>query len=343
MTVAPAVTTPPLRGIQKAAILMVGLGPDSSAEIFKHLSEAEIDMLSIEIAKVRHLKNSQTKNVIEEFYDLMMAQDYINEGGIEYAQEVLEKALGPDKAKEVVTRITTKARPKPFQFARTVDTQSIFVALKDEHPQTIAVVLSQLDSIKASAILTLLPDTKRSEVAKRIALLTPPSYEIVEEIERVIESKLSTSSSGNYSDYDGVDSIVTLLNQVERSTEKSILENLEQSDPLLVAKIRKKMFVFENLPLLDARSLQRVMQDVTDEDLVRALKVTDEELRTLILKSISTRRAENIMEELEITGPLKLKDVEESQATIVNIVRQLEQDGEIMIRRPDGEGDDIIE
>lgn len=334
--------TQQLKGIQKAAILMVGLGPDSSAEIFKHLSESEIDLLSMEIAKVRHLKSSQTRHVIDEFYDIMVAEEYIDEGGIDYAHEVLEKALGTDKAKEVITRITTKAKPKPFQFARSVDTHSLYLSLRDEHPQTIAVVLSQLESLKASAILSLLEPIKRVDVAKRIAKLTPPSYEIMGEIERVIEAKLSTSSTGKMNDYDGLDSIVSLLNQVDRSTEKSILESLEHQDPLLVTKIRQKMFVFENLPLLDARSLQRVMQEVEDEDLVKALKVTDEELRTLLLKSISTRRAETVLEELEMTGPLKLKEVEDAQASIVSIVRQLEQQGDIVISRPDAEGEDVI-
>jgi len=338
----PKATTQQLKGIQKAAILMVGLGPDSSAEIFKHLSEAEIDLLSIEIAKVRHLKSSQTRHVIDEFYEIMLAQDYMDEGGIDYAHEVLEKALGSDKAKEVITRITTKSRPKPFQFARTVDTHSLYVALRDEHPQTIAVVLSQLETLKASAILSLLDNPKRSEVAKRVAKLTPPSYEIIGEIERVIEAKLSTSSLGQIRDYDGVDSIVTMLNQVDRTTEKSILESLEIEDPLLVSKIRQKMFVFDNLHLLDARSLQRVMQDVQDEDLVKALKVTEEELRSILLKSISTRRAESILEELEMTGPLKLKEVEEAQSAIVSIVRQLERNGDIVITRLDDEGDDVI-
>jgi len=333
----PSPTTKQLKGIQKAAILMVGLGPDSSAEIFKHLSEAEIDLLSIEIAKVRHLRSSQTRHVIDEFYEIMIAQDYMDEGGIDYAHEVLEKALGSEKAKEVITRITTKSRPKPFQFARTVDTHSLFVALRDEHPQTIAVVLSQLETLKASAILSLLDNPKRSEVAKRVATLTPPAYEIIEEIERVIEAKLSTTSLGKMRDYDGVDSIVTMLNQVDRATERSILESLEVQDPLLVTKIRQKMFIFENLPLLDARSLQRVMQNVQDEDLIKALKVTEEEIREVLLKSISTRRAETVLEELEMTGPIKLKEVEEAQGAIVAIVRQLEQSGEITITRPEGD------
>ncbi|WKA53913.1 flagellar motor switch protein FliG [Planococcus shixiaomingii] len=329
-----------LTGVQKVAVLLVGLGPEVSVDIFKQLTESEIDQLTMEIANVRHLKSSETEEVMDEFYEMMLAQDYVSEGGLDYARDILEKALGKEKANETIGRLSSRLQVKPFHFARKADPTQILNILQPEHSQTIALVLSYLDPKQSSQILSQLPPEKQTEVARRIALMESTSPEIIHQVEQIIERKLTATGSQDYTSTGGVEAIVRVLNKVDRGTEKAILSELETDSPELVEEIKKRMFVFEDIINLDTRSIQRIIRDVNDIDLTYALKVASEEVKNGIYANMSSRRAEVIQEEIEFMGPVKLKDVEKAQTTIVALIRSLDEDGEIIVSR--GEGDEVI-
>jgi flagellar motor switch protein FliG len=329
-----------LTGVQKVAVLLVGLGPEVSVEIFKQLSETEIDQLTLEISNVRQLKNSQTEQVMNEFYGMILGQDFMNEGGLDYAKDILEKALGKERALETIGRLTSRLEIKPFSFARKADPNQILSVLQHEHSQTIALVLSYLDPKQASQIISQLPPGKQAEVAKRIALMESTSPEVIHQVEQILERKLSATGSHDYTATGGVEAIVKVLSKVDRGTEKSILAELELESPDLVEEIKKRMFVFEDIVLLDSRTIQRIIREVNDSDLIYALKVANEEVKEGIYRNISARRAESIKEEIESMGPVKLKDVETAQTNIVALVRGLEEKGEITVAR--GEGEEMI-
>lgn len=329
-----------LTGIQKVAVLLVGLGPEVSVEVFKQLTEPEIDLLTMEISNVRQLKNSQTDQVINEFYDMILGQDYLNEGGLDYARGILEQALGKDKALDTIGRLTSRLQVKPFNFARKADPKQILNILQHEHVQTIALVLSYLDSKQSSQILSALPPKKQVEVARRIALMESTSPEVINQVEQILERKLSATGAQDYTSTGGVEAIVRVLNKVDRGTEKAILFDLEHENPDLVAEIKKRMFVFEDIVQLDTRSIQRVLREVNDSDLTYALKVASDEVKEGIYRNLSTRRSDLIREEIELMGPVKLKDVETAQTSIVALIRSLEEKGEIVISRE--EGDEMI-
>ncbi|MGM8214466.1 flagellar motor switch protein FliG [Bacillaceae bacterium W0354] len=329
-----------LTGKQKAAVLLISLGPDVSAQVYKHLSEEEIEQLTLEISSVRKVDSEQKEEILNQFHQIALAQDYISEGGISYAKEVLEKALGEDEAKKLINRLTSSLQVRPFDFARQSDPNQIYNFIQNEHPQTIALVLSYLDPEQAAQILSELPQETQSDIARRIALIDSTSPEIINEVERILEKKLSTTVNQDYTETGGVESIVQILNGVDRSTERTILDDLEIQDPELAEEIKKRMFVFEDIVILDNRAIQRVIRDVNNEDLILALKVASEEVKDVLYKNMSTRMAETIKEEIEFTGPVRLRDVEEAQTRIVSIIRRLEEMGEIVIAR--GGGDDII-
>ena len=329
-----------LTGIQKVAILLVGLGPDVSIEIFKQLTEPEIDQLTMEISNVRQLKNSQTEEVINEFYEMILAQDYMNEGGLSYARNILEQALGKEKAMDTISRLSNRLQVKPFSFARKADPIQILNILQHEQAQTIALVLSYLDAKQSSQILSQLPNEKQAEVARRIALMESTSPDVIHQVEQILERKLTATGTQDYTATGGVEAIVRVLSNVDRGTEKSILAELESGSPELVAEIKKRMFVFEDIVNLETRSVQRIVREVSDADLTFALKVASDEVKDSIYRNMSTRRAEVIREEIEVMGPVKLKDVENAQTSIVGLIRNLEEKGEINVSR--GEGDEMI-
>lgn len=329
-----------LTGIQKVAILLVGLGPEVSIEIFKQLTEPEIDQLTMEISNVRQLKNSQTERVINEFYEMILAQDYMNEGGLVYARNILEQALGKDKAMDTISRLSNRLQVKPFSFARKADPNQILNILQHEQAQTIALVLSYLDAKQSSKILAELPSGKQAEVARRIALMESTSPDVIHQVEQILERKLTATGSQDYTATGGVEAIVRVLSNVDRSTEKSILGELEKDNPELVSEIKKRMFVFEDIVKLESRSVQRIIREVSDADLTFALKVASEEVKDSIYQNMSTRRAETIHEEIEVMGPVKLKDVENAQTNIVGLIRSMEEKGEIDVSR--GGGEEII-
>lgn len=332
--------TKELTGIQKVAILLVGLGPEVSIEIFKQLSEAEIDQLTMEISNVRQLKNSQTEGVIDEFYEMILAQDYMNEGGLVYARNILEQALGKEKAMDTISRLSNRLQVKPFSFARKADPNQIFNILQHEQAQTIALVLSYLDAKQSSLILSQLPSEKQAEVARRIALMESTSPDVIHQVEQILERKLTASGSQDYTATGGVEAIVRVLSNVDRGTEKSILAELESDSPELVAEIKKRMFVFEDIVNLETRSVQRIVREIGDADLIFALKVASDAVKDSIYSNMSARRAEGIRDEIEVMGPVKLKDVENAQTNIVGLIRSLEEKGEISVSR--GEGEEMI-
>ena len=329
-----------IRGIQKAAILLIALGPEKSALLFKHLKEEEIEDLTLEIANTRSVTPQAKEDVINEFYEICLAQQYIAEGGIGYAKELLEKALGNEKAMDVIGKLTASLQVKPFEFIRKTEASQLLNFIQDEHPQTIALILSYLNASQAALIISALPPDRQSDVAKRIAMMDRTSPDVIKDVEKILETKLSSLVNQDYTIIGGVDAVVEILNTVDRSTEKHIMETLEIDEPELADEIRKKMFVFEDILLLDDRAIQRVLREVDNNDLAIALKGGNEEVQEAIFRNLSKRLAVMIKEDMDFMGPVRMKDVEEAQQKIVNTIRRLEDASEIVISR--GGGDEII-
>ena len=327
-------------GVEKAATLLIALGPEKSAQIFKHLKEEEIEQLTLEIANTSSVSPQTKEMVLNEFYEICLAQQYIAEGGIGYAKELLEKALGEEKAKRVIGKLTASLQVRPFEFIRKTDPSQLLNFIQDEHPQTIALILSYLPPSQSSLVISSLPPEKQADVAKRIAQMDRTSPDVIKQVEKVLERKLSSLVNQDYTIVGGVDAIVSILNSVDRGTEKHIMETLEVEEPELADEIRKKMFVFEDILSLDDRAIQRVLRDVDNSDLALALKGATEEVQNIILNNLSSRLAVMIKEDMEFMGPVRMKDVEEAQQKIVNIIRKLEDSAEIVIAR--GGGDEII-
>ncbi len=329
-----------ISGLQKAAILLIALGPEKSASVFKHLKEEEIEELTLEIANTKSITPQLKEDVINEFYEVCLAQQYIAEGGIGYAKELLEKALGTEKAMDVIGKLTASLQVKPFEFVRKTDASQLLNFIQDEHPQTIALILSYLSPQQSAMIIASLPPDRQADVAKRIALMDRTSPDVIKEVENVLETKLASLVNQDYTIIGGVDAVVDILNTVDRGTEKHIMESLEIEEPELADEIRKKMFVFEDILLLDDRAIQRVLREVENSDLAMALKGANEEVQNAIFNNLSKRLAAMIREDMEFMGPVRMKDVEEAQQKIVNIIRKLEDSAEIVISR--GGGDEII-
>lgn len=330
----------PLTGKQKAAILLISLGPDVSAQVYKHLTEEEIERLSLEISSVKKVDTNMKEEVLEQFHQIALAQDYISQGGIGYAKTVLEKAFGEQEASNIINRLTSSLQVRPFDFARKADPQQVLNFIQNEHPQTIALVLSYLDPEQAGQILSALPQDMQADIARRIATMDSTSPDIISQVEEVLERNISSSFTEDYTQTGGIQSVVEVLNGVDRSTERTILDALEIQDPELADEIKKRMFVFEDIVILDNRAIQRVIREVENEDLRLALKVSSDEVKDIVFKNMSQRMAETFKEEMEYMGPVRLRDVEEAQTRIVAIIRRLEDIGEIVIAR--GGGDDII-
>jgi flagellar motor switch protein FliG len=320
-------------GRQKAAIFLVSIGSEISAEIFKYLREDEIETLTFEIARLETIEPEQKDAILMEFQELMMANQFITTGGIDYARELLEKSLGSQKAIDIINRLTSSLQVRPFDFIRRTDPAHLLNFIQQEHPQTIALILAYLEPNKASIILQNLPHEVQSDVARRIATMDRTSPEVLREVERVLEKKLSTLSSEDYTAAGGVESIVEILNLVDRSSEKQIIEALEDEDPELAEEIKKRMFVFEDIVMLDDRAIQKVMREVDSQELAKALKSVDTEVQDKIFRNMSKRAAGMLKEDMEYMGPVRLKDVEEAQQKIVSIIRHLEDTGEIVVAR----------
>jgi flagellar motor switch protein FliG len=329
-----------LNGRQKAAILLITLGPEKSAQIFKHLKEEDIEQLTLEIANMRTVSPEEKESILNEFYQVCLAQEYISEGGIAYAKEILERALGGQKALDVINKLTASLQVRPFDFVRKADPSQILNFIQGEHPQTIALILAYLKPQQAATIVSALPQDKQADVARRIAIMDRTSPDIIKEIERVLERKLSSMVTQDYTMAGGLSAIVDILNSVDRGTEKYIMESLEVQDTDLAEQIRKRMFIFDDIITLDSRSIQRVIREVENGDWALALKSANEEVQKSVFVNMSKRLAEMIKEDMDYMGPVRLRDVEEAQQKIVNVIRKLEDAGEIVISR--GGGDEII-
>lgn len=329
-----------LSGREKAAILLIAIGPEKSAEIFKNLSDSEMEELTLEIANMRQIDPSIRESVLEEFYQICLAQEFVSEGGISYAKSVLEEAMGSQKALEVINKLTSSLQVKPFEFVRKVDPSQLLNFIQNEHPQTIALVLSYLPPSQSSAIISALPQDKQADVAERIAIMDSTSPEVIKEVELVLEKKFSSMATQDYASTGGIDSIVEILNSVDRGTEKYIMETLEIDNPELAEEISQKMFVFEDIISLDSVSIQRFIREVDNDDMTVALKGSTDEVKDIIISNMSSRMGEMIEEDMEFMGPIRLSDVEEAQQKIVGIIRRLEEAGEIIIAR--GGGDELI-
>ena len=304
------------------------------------LSEEEIEKLTLEISGVRKVDSKEKEEVLEEFHNIAIAQDYITQGGIGYAKQVLEKALGADQAAAIINRLTSSLQVRPFDFARKADPGQILNFIQNEHPQTISLILSYLEPTQAGQILSELPQEMQADIARRIALMDSTSPEIINEVEQILERKLSATVTQDYTQTGGVEAVVDVLNGVDRATERTILDALEIQDPELAEEIKKRMFVFEDIVTLDGRAIQRVVRESDNDDLKLALKVASEEVKEIVFRNMSKRMVETFLEEMEYMGPVRLRDVEEAQSRIVAVIRRLEEAGEVVIAR--GGGDDII-
>ncbi len=322
-----------LTGRQKAAVFLVSLGSDVSAEVFKHLREDEIEQMTFEIARLDKIEPDDKDRVLQEFQEMMMAQEFISQGGIDYARDILERALGTQKAIDIVNRLTSSLQVRPFDFIRRTDPSHLLNFIQGEHPQTIALILAYLDPQKSAQILAELPHNVQADVARRIAEMKRTSPDVLREVERVLERKLSTLASEDFTQAGGIDTVVEILNNVDRGTEKIIIEALEEEDPELAEEIKKRMFVFEDIVLLDDRSIQKVLREVDTQELAKALKGVDNEVQEKIFRNMSKRAASLLSEDMDFMGPIRLRDVEEAQQKIVNIIRKLEDAGEIVVAR----------
>lgn len=329
-----------MSGKEKAAILLVSLGPELSASVFKHLREEEIEELTLEIASLKRIQPEVRDLVLEEFHDLVTAREYLETGGIDYARELLEKALGREKAEDIIKRLTASLQVRPFDFARKTDPGQLLNFIQNEHPQTIALILAYLHPQQAGLILSSLTPELQVDVARRLAKLDRTTPEVLQEIESTLEQRLSAFVMDDYTVAGGIEAAVDILNMVDRATEKTIIDALEEEEPELAEEIRKRMFVFEDIILLDDRSIQKVLREVDSKDLALALKTASEEVSSRIYRNMSKRAAEMLREDIEYMGPARLRDIEETQQKIVAIIRRLEETGEIIIAR--GGEDEVI-
>lgn len=324
---------PAMKGREKAAILLVSLGADASAQVFKHLRQEEMDELTLEIAGMGHISAERKLAVVEEFYEVAVAQEYIAEGGLEYARSILEKALGETRANEVMARLSSSIQVSPFEFLRRTDASQILNVIANEHPQTIALVLAYLPSETAAQVVISLPEEVQSDVAMRIALMDRTAPEVIREIERVLERKLSSVISQDFTSAGGLRSLVDVLNQVDRATERTIVETLEEKNPELADEVRRMMFLFEDIVILDDRNIQQVLREVDGKELAVALKGVSIEVQDAIFRNMSERAATNIREDLQFMGPIRVSQVEEAQQKVVSVIRRLEEAGSIVIVR----------
>ncbi len=325
---------------EKAAVLMITMGKDQAAKVYKFLSEEEIEQLTLSITSMRRVDPELKETVIDEFMQMCIARKYISEGGIDLAREILNKAFGESKTNDLIGKLSSSLRVKPFDFIRKADSTQVLNFIQNEHPQTIALILSYVEPKHAAQILAALPLEKQTSVIARIANMGITSPEYIKETERVLEKKLSTLSFADQTITGGIDSLVTILNSVDRGTERHLLEALEETDAELVEEIRKRMFIFEDIVKLSNQAVQRVLKEIDNRDLAVALKGATNEVAKIIYDNISKRLQEMLKEDIEYMGPVRVRDVEEAQQKIVNVIRQLDDSGEIIISR--NSGDELI-
>jgi flagellar motor switch protein FliG len=320
-----------LTAVQKAAVALVAMGKDVSAEVLKKLSETEVEQLTVEIANLRDIPSEVEEEVVKECHQMFMAREYILEGGYDYARDLLEEAVGAARAAEILGRLEGAMRTTGFRKLQNIDSRQLVNFVQNEHPQTIALILTQLRPNQAASVLADLPPELQSEVALRVATMEKVSPEVLKQIEGVLERQFDTSTQGEVSVSGGAKQIAEILNLLDSTTEKRILQSVESEDPELSVEIKNLMFVFEDIVLLDDRSVQRLLKEIETRELAVALKAASEDLKQKIFKNVSDRVVAMIQEEMEYMGPMRLSDVEASQQKIVEAVRRLEEEGQIVI------------
>jgi len=331
-----------ISGLRKTAILLVSLDKETAGVILKNLDEERVEAVTREIAHLSTVMPEERQAVVEEFHRLALARSYTEAGGLSYAKSLLAQTLPDGEADRIIDQIERQMYAKPFNFLQKAETESLLTFIIDEHPQTIALILAHLPAQKASDILADLPDEKKVEVVSRISRMEQTSPEVIKEVERSLEKRLSGMMADGLQRVGGVESVAEILNLTDRSTEKGILETLDQEDPELVEQIRRLMFVFEDILLVNDRGVQAFLKEIETSDLVLALRTATEELKEKIFSNMSERAAENIREEIEYMGPVRLSDVETAQQRIVDVVRRLEEAGEIIIAGRGGDSELIV-
>ncbi len=334
-----------LTGPQKAAILMIVLGKDISSEVFKYLREDEMENLTVEIANLPKVSPEEREQVMKEFHEIMIAQRFILQGGVEYARDLLKHSFGEQKARELIDKLLSQNQKKPFEFMRKVDPVQLLNTIQGEHPQTIALILAYLPAERASVILSELSPEIQSDVVRRLAVMERGSPEALQKVETILQTKLAsftTTTKTGKAQIGGIDSVVDMLNQVERDTERTVLEGVGEQDPELAEEIRKRMFTFDDITRLDDRSAQRVLREVDIRELAMALKGASDTAKDMVFKNMPKRAAAMLKEEIEFLGPVRARDVEEAQQKVINVIRQLEDSGEIVVSRGGKGGEKII-
>jgi flagellar motor switch protein FliG len=326
---------------QKAAIALVAFGPEVASLVLKGMNDQEIEKITGEIANLRDVPPEVEEMVISECHDIFMARQYVSQGGIDYAKTVLEKAVGLHKANEIMSRLESTLISRGFSLLKDIDPKQLASFFQSEHPQTIALILTQINSYQAAAILSELTPELQAEVAIRIATMEKISPEVLKEVESTLEAHFEASSGRDLSVSGGAKTIAEILNLIDTSAEKNIMQSLEADDPELAAEVKNMMFVFDDIVLLDDRAIQRLLKEVETKDLSLALKAAGEEVKKKIFNNVSARVADLVKEEMEFMGPTRLSDVEAAQSRIVEAVRRLEEEGQIIISGRGG-GDDII-
>lgn len=334
--------SPDITGLRKAAVLLISLDQDQAAEIMKRLPLEAAEEIGREIASLDQVKGDVRREVFGEFYNLALANSYVAEGGLEYAKALLKKSLNGDEATRVIKQVTQQVQTTPFSFLQKAESENLLTFIQDEHPQTIALILAHLPPQKASEIMVGLPGQKQIEVVKRIANMEQTNPEVIKEVERGLEHRLSDIVSQTFEKAGGVDTVAEILNLADRSTEKGIMEGLEAEDPDLVEQIRRLMFVFEDILLVNDKGIQSVLKEVDNDVLSLALKTASDELKNKIFKNMSERAAQLIQEDMQYMGPVRVSDVEQAQQKIVDIVRRLEDAGEIIISGRGGEKEMVV-
>jgi flagellar motor switch protein FliG len=322
-------------GRKKAAVLLVSLGPERAAEVFRHLRDEEIESLSLEMARLQQVDADTTHSVMEEVAATATAQASLSAGGVDYAREVLERALGPDRAKEIVGRLSSVIERRPFEFLRRTPPDQLVTFLRSESPQTTALVVANLHTTLASQVLSHLPEAEQAEIALRIARMGETSPEVVRQVETVMRQKLDSVVQEEVSAVGGIKSLAEILNNADRSTERNVLDSLTEADEELAAEVRRLLFVFEDIIKLDDRAIQAVLRDADQKDLALALRGVSDEVKERILANMSERGAQMLVEEMEFQPPQRKRVIEEAQGRIVAIVRKLEEAGAVVLSRGD--------
>jgi len=331
-----------LGGMTKAAVLLVSMSQDMAAKILSSLDKDSIEAVSTAIATLGEIAAEDRTAIVEEFYQMIKARQYVEQGGLEYARQLLEQSLSAEEADEILKAVEQSIRSTPFSFLKKAESSNLLTFIQDEHPQTIALVLAHLDSKQGAEVLAGLPANKQLDVVRRIAAMEHTNPDIVKEVEKGLESRLAAIVVQKYEKTGGVEAVAEMLNLADRATEKTILESLEEEDPDLVESIRRLMFVFEDIILVNDKGIQQVLKEIDNEVLALALKTASDELKDKIFRNMSERAATLIKEDMEYMGPVRLSDVEAAQQKIVDVVRRLEEAGEVIIQGRGAEGEIVV-